>query len=162
MTVPETLEQYPLFDVAVLRHGFTPYMRDYELQVETDWTDGAAGRYQYLFTHCVAADYETRVPDHVWPESWDDAFTDYERYMQAGKLSGFVWGVNWAMAYPGWEYQADSPRAKSWSEQLGHHMHEVSLETNAYLLRLVFHEVRVRKINDDTDLIRRVLIPIGK
>ncbi|HET6566772.1 MAG TPA: hypothetical protein VFG50_02335 [Rhodothermales bacterium] len=162
MTVLETLEQYSLFDVAVLHHGFAPYLRDYELLVETDWTEGAAGRYQYLFTHCVNADYETRVREDVWPESWDDVLTDYERYLQAGEPSGFVWGVNWALAYPGWEYHADSPRAKSWSERLGHLMHEVSLETNAYLLRLIFHDVRVQKVNDDTDLIRRVFIPFGE
>lgn len=161
MTAIETLETYPLFDVAVLHHGFAPYLRDYELLTEADWIGDAAGRYRYLFTHCVVADYETRIRDDVWPKSWGDVFTDYDRWLGAEEPDGFVWGTNWALAYPGWEHHADSERAQSWTERLGHEMHEVSVETNTYLLRLVFHEVRVEKVNDDTDLVRQVFIPLG-
>ena len=160
MTVLETLEEYPLFDVAVLHHGFVSHLRDYELLTETDWIGDAAGRYRYLFTHCVVANSETRVRDEVWTKSWDDVFTHYERWLQAEEPDGFVWGTNWALAYPGWEYHADSEQARSWSERLGRKMHEVSIETNTYALRLIFHSVRIEKVSGDTDLIRQVLIPL--
>ena len=37
MGVIDTLEQYPIFDIAILHHGFVPYLRDYEILTETDW-----------------------------------------------------------------------------------------------------------------------------
>lgn len=160
MTVLETLEQYPLFDVAVLHHGFVPYLRDYELITEADWIGDLAGRYHYLFTHCVVANYETRVRDDVWANSWDDVFTDYEQWLKAGEPDGFVWRTSWALAYPGWEYHSNSEQALLWSERLGREMHEVSVETNTNLFQLVFHEVRVEKIRNDTDLVQQIFIPL--
>ena len=123
--------------------------------------DGRAGRYRYLFTHCVIAEYETLVQKETWPISWDDLFIDYDIWEKSGAPGGFVWGVCWASAYPGLEYFKNSERAGLWATQLGHEMHEVSIETNAYMLRLIFHEVRVVKVGDDTDLIRSVNIPLG-
>src|SRR5687767_14935997 len=74
------LEEWPLFDNAIVAHGFTPYMRDYELMVVAiaavpDRSRSyEEGRYRFLFTHCVVAHVETSVRDDVWPRSWDDAF----------------------------------------------------------------------------------------
>ena len=39
-------------------------------------------------------------------------------------------------------------------------MHEVTLETNAYFLVLVFHDLVVEKLSDDTNLISKVHIPL--
>jgi hypothetical protein len=71
MAVREKLEEYLLFDVPVLWHGYAAYMRDYELHVEADWAEGK-GRYRCLFTHCVEARVHTRVKDADWASSWDD------------------------------------------------------------------------------------------
>jgi len=160
MTLHEKLAEFPLFDIAVLHHGFVPYLRDYELLTETDWAGDLGGRYQYLFTHCVAVSYETRVLDHVWPRSWSDEFIDYQHWLDAGEPEGYVWGANWALAYPGWEFVEDSERAREWTERLGQSMYEGVLETNAYYLRLVFHDVRITKISDETGLMRQVSIPL--
>ncbi len=161
MTVRERLEEFPIFDVAIFEHGFTRYLRDYELVTEAGWTGDLGGQYHYLFTHCVAFSYETRVRDDVWPNSWSDVFIDYQRWLEAGEPGGYVWGTNWALAYPGWEYIEDSEAAKGWSERLGKSMHEVLIETNAYAMRVVFHDVEITKVNNDTDLIQQVTIPLG-
>jgi hypothetical protein len=46
----------------------------------------------------------SRGGDETWRWSWDDLFIDYETCERAGNPEGFVWGVNWADAYPGLEY----------------------------------------------------------
>ena len=47
-----------------------------------------------------------------------------------------------------------------WTRRLGHEMHEITLETNAYFLVLVFHDLVVQKLNDQTDLISQVHLPL--
>jgi hypothetical protein len=146
------IEGWPLFDNAIVAHGFTPYLRDYQLEVVTlaAVPDGSRayqeGRYRFLFTHCVLAHVETSVRDDVWPRSWDDVFTDYAAWERAGCPEGYVWGVNDARVYPGVVYLPDSPRAAEWSRRLGRPMHEVRIETNAWTLELVFHALRVHRI----------------
>jgi len=146
------LEQWPLFDNAIVRHGFVPYMRDYELEVVAIAAvpDGSRsyqeGRYRFVFTHCVTAFAETAVRDSVWPESWDDVFTDYATWEAAGAPEGYVWGVNDMAAYPGAKYLPESTRAADWTRRLGRLMHEVRIETNAHNLTLVFHSLRVYRV----------------
>jgi hypothetical protein len=43
-------------------------------------------------------------------------------------------------------YIDGSAAAADWSRRLGHELHEVLVETNAYSLRLVFHDLRVTRI----------------
>lgn len=80
------LEGWPLYDNAVVEHRFTPYLRDYNVLVETSAaTPGGQGsyvegRYRLRFTHCVIAHIETAVPDETWHVSWADHFTDYEAW----------------------------------------------------------------------------------
>lgn len=92
--------------------------------------------------------------------SWTDEFTDYERWQDAGEPGGHVWGTNWSLAYPGLLAVRDSPVAAEWSRRLGKDMFEITLETNRFFLRLIFHSVRAQQINDNTDLISQVLIPL--
>jgi hypothetical protein len=40
-------------------------------------------------------------------------------------------------------------------------MYEAELGTNQFRLALVFHDLRVEKIDDRTDLISQVIIPLG-
>src|SRR4029077_4452988 len=104
------------------------------------------GRYRYCFTHCPEAHNRSRVGDESWRCSWDDVFLDWEAWKAAGKPGGFVWGVNWAMAWPGLSYVTDSPLAESWTERLGHERHEVTVETYTYLLRLICHDFQVQQL----------------
>lgn len=38
--------------------------------------------------------------DEVWPRSWSDEFSDYQRWVSAKEPDGYVWGTNWSLAYP--------------------------------------------------------------
>jgi hypothetical protein len=149
-TVQEKLDQYPIFDHALVQHGFTSYMRDYDVITEFSapygWESYVAGSYRYRFTHCVVAEVTTTVSAEVWRESWTDEYINYQRWEDAGRPEGYVWGVEYAFTYPGLSYVADSPRAQAWEQQLGKPMHEIVIETNAYDIRLIFHDVVITQI----------------
>ena len=77
----------PLFDSAIVQHGFTAYMRDYDVIVEVPAAAPGRpggtyieGRYRYRFTHCVEALVETAVRPDVWQLSWTDEFIDRARW----------------------------------------------------------------------------------
>lgn len=131
-----------LFDISIVRHGFTPYFRDYDVV-------GAVFKRQCLFrfTHCVAATVTTAVPAASWRQSWDDVYTDYSAWERAGYPEGYVWGVCYLSAYPGPEYVESSDLAQYWAGLLGEPMHEVEIETNGHNIVLVFHDLIVRDLN---------------
>ena len=166
MTVPERLAEYGGFvDVAILRHGFAPHMRDYDVVFEAlwgkeKWAD-AKGTYRLRFTHCPEATTTTAVPDAGWKEAWSDVFIDHAQWVAAGEPKGFVWGMCWSSAYPGLTYIDDSARARQWSERLGTSMHEINMETEAFQLRVVFHDVSVTKVNDEVSVIAKVMLPLN-
>ena len=163
MTVREKLEKYNLFDVAVLSHGFSSHMRDYDIIAEVGGAgveEQGSGRYLYRFTHCTEAHCVTRVSDDGWRASWSDTYINYESWIQAGEPGGFVWGVQWSMAYPGLTYVEGSDLASHWSKRLGMPMHEVRIETEAFALNLAFHDVYVTKLGDQVSVIDRVIIPL--
>jgi hypothetical protein len=157
--VKTTLEEFPMFDTAILRHGFTPFMRDYQVLTEVSW-ERLKGQFLYRFTHCPVAQVETRVRDDVWRSSWGDEFTEYSAWQAAGEPEGFVWGVEHSVAYPGLKLEKRSSLAAQWSKRLGREMHDVTVETEAFHLRLVFHDLVVRKVGDDTSLIERLFIKL--
>ncbi|MFB7244319.1 hypothetical protein ACFCYX_17870 [Streptomyces populi] len=81
------------FDHAVVHHGYTSYMRDYEvvLQVTADPRTGIAPSHlRYLFRYCVEARCETSVSAETWRVSSDDRLIDRETGVD---LDGYVWGV---------------------------------------------------------------------
>jgi len=149
LSVREKLEQGPMFDMAIVGHGFTPYMRDYDVLVDVVGPEPSGsgsqviGRCRYRFTHCVLAEVTTAVQDDVWRKSWQHTFIDYEDWLVSGEPDGYVWGVQWMNAYPGLTYLSDSAAAREWSERLASPMHEVFIETNAHNIRLIFHDVEI-------------------
>jgi hypothetical protein len=154
------LEWLPAVDVAVLSHGFAAHGRDYSFVLQ-DSTGPKSGTFELTFTHVVQLAHETRVRDDVWPNSWDDVFLEYQQWQAAGEPSGYVWGTNWSLAYPGFEAPNDTPEALAWSQRLGKQMHSMSLETDRFRVVMIFHEVRVRRLSDDTGTVSQVIIPIS-
>ena len=152
----ELLQWLPEMDFAVLDHRFAIHGRDYILLIE-DCLSSNQGQHEITFTHCVRADYETRVMDKVWPESWGDEFTDYEVWTSAKEPEGYVWGTNWSLAYPGITVIHDSPSAGEWGKRLGKQMFEVTLETDRFLLRLIFHSVRWQKVSEKCGTISQAI-----
>jgi len=165
MTMKERLAEYGDFvDVGILRHGFAAYMRDYEVLFEAlwgrkEWAD-AKGTYLLRFTHCPEATVMTVVSDQAWKEAWPDTFIDHAEWIAAGEPRGFVWGACWSTAYPGLKYIDGSHVARSWSERLGKPMHEVSIATEAFELRVVFHEFTVTKLGDNVSVLDNVMFPL--
>jgi hypothetical protein len=64
------------------------------------------------------------------------------------------------VAYPGLRYVKRSSLAREWTSRLRREMNEVTIETEAFHLRLVFHDLVVRKVGDDTSLIDRLFIKL--
>lgn len=141
------MERIDPFDHWLLLHGYKPYMRDYALLVEmSEGPPSGPGVYEYLFGYCVESRVRTALSDEAYLESLDERLTDYEA---AGDTPAFVWGVNSSRLYPGWELVADSPAAAEWSRRLGLEFHEVVVETDAYVIRLVFRTLSVSKVSDE-------------
>jgi len=140
-----------LSDSAIISYGSAPYFRDYDVIVDVTTADPTGGsyikgRYRFRFTHCVEATVQTIGT----PNAWDDVFTDYAAWEAAGSPEGFVWGVNWAEAYPGMSYVKDSESAREWTEKLGHEMHEVLINTNTFDINLIFHDLRIDLLEKGT------------
>lgn len=134
------------FDHAVVHHGYTDYMRDYEVIIyaTADPRTGIKPSYlRYLFRYCVEARCETTVPAETWRVSLDDRLIDPEN---EADLDGYVWGVKWHSLYPGAELLAGSDTTFRWSKAIGIDFHEVRLETNAHNLTLVFSELEVKAV----------------
>ena len=164
MTAIESIEELmswlPKADFAVFAHGLAPHGRDYVLIVQ-DCLGPNPGTHEIAFSHCVHFDYETRVRDDVWVESWSDEFIDYPAWEAAGGPSGYVWGTNWSNAYPGLTLVRNSELAAEWAERLGKEMFELTLETDRFFIGIVFHSVSSRKVSDDTSTIAAVTIPLS-
>lgn len=157
--VTRLLEWLPDCDFAVLEHGLTAHGRDYHILIEHSGYNHP-GRHRLIFTHVVELSFTTEVRDDVWPGSWSDVFIDYATWEQAGEPEGYVWGVNWSLAYPGLKPIEPSGKAATWTQRVQHPMHEASLTTNQFHLGIVFHELRAERIDDRTDLISKVIIPL--
>lgn len=163
-SVADRFEEHSFFDGAIIRHGFVDYMRDYRILVAglrppyTDW-------HQYDFVGCVEADLTTRLPAEVFVRSLPDDFVySGPDYPEKDDPSGFIWGVRFSVAYPGLEYVEGGPRAREWSDRLGIPMHEVRIETNAFVLTLVFVDFRYREMGDEGEIVvapKDYPIPVG-
>lgn len=81
--IQEALER-DLFDAAIVRHGFTPYLRDYDIVAYF----GRGPEYLYRLSHCPLAEVTTAVPDDVWQRSWGDNFIDYSEWLKSGEPEG--------------------------------------------------------------------------
>jgi hypothetical protein len=157
--VEQLLAWLPPADFAVLDHGLASHGRDYVVTVQ-DCLGRDPGTYRLEFTHCVYAQYTTRVRDDVWPVSWGDEFTNYESWLLAGQPGGYVWGTNWSNAHPGIQAVCESMIAAEWSTRIGKRMYEATIETERFLLRVVFHSIRWRKLSNETRPLSDTIIPL--
>lgn len=134
------------FDTAVVHHGYTSYMRDYEVIVYAT-ADPRTGiepaHLRYLFKYCVEARCETTVRPDVWRISLDERLIDHETGVD---LDGYVWGVKWHGLYPGATILPESETTRRWKQGVGIDFHEVRLETNAHSLTLVFSDLQVSQV----------------
>jgi hypothetical protein len=134
------------FDQSLVFHGFTDYMRDYEMVIELS-ADPKTGIptefYRYVFVNCVQANVSTALPPETWARSLDERLIDYE---SGSDVDGYVWGVKWQALYPGFTLVTDSQTASLWSSKVGIAFHEARVEMNGHNLDLVFSDLRVEKV----------------
>lgn len=136
-----------VFDQALVFHGYSDYMRDYDLfvHVTADPRTGTRPAHlRYRFTHCVRADVRTAVPEEVWALSLDERLVTYDEGVD---LDGYVWGVAWQMLYPGMALLEGSSEAGRWSAALGIPFHHAEIRTNGHDLDLVFSDLRVDRLD---------------
>jgi hypothetical protein len=132
-----------VFDQAIVFHGFTDYLRDYDVFVyaTADPDTGIAPEnLRYRFKRCVRAVVTTAVSPEVWRRSLDDRLVNYE---QGRDLDGYVWGVKWQVLYPGMTLVAASIEAQRWVDALGLPFHEAAIGTNGHDISLVFSDLVV-------------------
>jgi hypothetical protein len=142
-SVQALLERDALYDVALLKHGFTDYMRDYEIVVS-----GGRDFHRYQFIGCVEASCKTTVRPATFVESLSDDFV-YSGPDYPGKddPQGFIWGVRYSNACI--SYAEAGERAAHWSRVLGISMHEANIKSEAFLVTLVFADLRCEYMGDE-------------
>ena len=138
-----------LFDNDLMFHGFTDYMRDYELivyQSADPRSEFVPRHLRFLFRFCPEVAVRSSVRPEVWSRSLGDHLLDTHHVTR--ESSGYVWGVRCQLLYPGATIVQDSERAKVWGEQIGLGFHEVLIEGNAQSIRIVFSDLVVEEVAD--------------
>ncbi|MGW0853781.1 YxiG-like protein [Streptomyces sp. NPDC002690] len=133
-------------DQLVVHHGYTNYMRDYEVVFDV----GPGGPHvgtptfqRYLFRYCVEARCETFQSAETWRASLDDRLLDLDTADPA--LGGYVWGVKFHELYD-IRLRPGSDATRRWTEAVGIDFHEVRMETNAHDLTLLFSDLEVCEV----------------
>jgi hypothetical protein len=135
-------------DNLLIYHGFTPYMRDYELIVlqPASPASGMDTRFlMFLFRSCT----EVLVRSLIGPQTWSKSMNDELLRPQqvAAGTSGYVWGVRGQELYPGPKIVENSRMARSWSQRVGTEFHEVEVKANAQQINLVFTNLSVEEVS---------------
>jgi len=132
-----------VFDQAVVFHGFTDYMRDYDVFIyatANPRTGVAPQHLRYRFKHCGRVSVAPALSPQVWRRSLDERLLDVET---GCGIDGYVWGVKWQNLYPGMSLVEGSPDARQWSVDLGIPFYEAAAETNVHNTFMVFADLTV-------------------
>lgn len=132
-----------MFDNYLVFHGYTPYMRDYEMIVHSP-TKRIYMR--FLFRFCVSAAIKSRLGPDVWRRSMDDSLLDIE--YPGSRSTGYVWGVKNQELYPGPRLIPETSIANEWSSGLGIGFYEVEIDANAQSINLIFADLAVDEIGE--------------
>lgn len=133
-----------LFDQALVYHGYTDYMRDYEVIVQgsADPAQGQGYR-RYLFRNCPKVSLASTVGPEVWAQSLDERLLHQDR-PQSDAV--YAWGARRQALYPGAGRLETSRETKRWSSRLGVPFYEVTLEGNSHELQLLFSDLTVSEL----------------
>src|SRR5690242_19608119 len=109
-TVKKLLEQNDFYDQAIVRHGFTDYMRDYEIIIYFAYPGGNSV-YKYQFVGCVEASYSSAIQGRYLAQSLSDKNVLVGPETPADEEpDGYIWGVRYAAVDPGWLYVENGER----------------------------------------------------
>ncbi|AZK95532.1 MULTISPECIES: YxiG-like protein [Streptomyces] len=128
----------------VVHHGYTPYMRDYEVIVDASNGVQSPPTYlRFLFRYCVEARCESFLSTDTWRDSLDDRLLDRET--ADPNPGSYVWGAKYHEMY-GAELRPESEATRHWSKAVGIDFREVHIETNAHDLTLLFSDLEVSEL----------------
>ncbi|MFB7368854.1 hypothetical protein ACFC0D_03270 [Streptomyces sp. NPDC056222] len=141
---------------AVVCHGYTNNMRDYEIVVR-DPADLSAEKEpphrRYVFRYCIGALCFPTVSPETWKQSLHDSWISQEGQDSDAAPEESAGSVAW-LRFPCAEVPPPSKLARRWSEALGIKFHDVFLRTSIYRLHLLFSELQVTEVRPDTSLPR--------
>ena len=125
----------------ILKHGYTDYMRDYEVLVCSllgpPWDD----LHKYQFVGCVEAHCQSVIDPQIYSDSMSDENILCAEEESAEQPDGFIWGVR-SSEIPSIDFFQGTDSSDFWSDKLRAPCYEARLVTEAYSLKLVFHELR--------------------
>jgi hypothetical protein len=136
-----------VLDQALVFHGFTRYLRDYDIfmyVIANPRTETAPQYLRYRFRYCVRASVTSALSPQIWSRSLDEQLVDYDR---GSDLDGYLWGVQWQNLYPGMELVDESTDAQQWFRDLDLPFYEAIIETNVQKISLVFADLVVDVIS---------------
>lgn len=138
--VPEEVVNADFSHGGIVRHGYTDYMRDYEIIVCSllgpPWDD----LHKYQFVGCV----ETHCQSVVDPAMYAASISDLNvTCIDEGdeQPAGFIWGTR-SSELPSIDFFKDTASSDAWSRKLAMSCYEARLVTEAYSLKIIFHELR--------------------
>lgn len=139
MTIEEKLSEFDLFDNSIVRHGNCENIRDYEIIGYLNGQDFDA-EVKYIFKGCI----ETNFKNNIKPEyfSMDDRSLDLTKQNDFDYPKGFIWAAG-VMVYPGWRLEENTEELKRLERLYNIKFHKIYIETNAYNLDLIFHDLEV-------------------
>ncbi len=110
----------------------------------------------------ILGNYTTRVRSETFVQSLSDEYVYAgPDYPEKDDPDGFIWGVRYSVAYPGLKYIDNGERSQYWSKKLGQKMHEITLETEAFFLRLVFANIRYASLGNEPEVVVKKDYPIN-
>jgi hypothetical protein len=150
ITVEDKLNEFDLFDNSIIKHGNCENVRDYEI------IGYLSGQYfdvevRYVFKGCIEARFENIVKPEYF--SMDDRLLDLTKQNAIDYPEGFVWAAG-TIVYPGWKLEENTEVLKELETLYNLKFYKLFIETNAYNLDLVFHdlEVTLRERYNKSDL----------
>ena len=140
MTVEEKLNEYDLFDNSIIKHGNLENIRDYEIVGYLSGQDFDL-EVKYIFKGCIESCFKNVVEPKY--------FSMDERLLKLSKQDepdypqpAFIWDAG-TIVYPGWKLEENTDELTRLESLYKIKFHKIVIETNAYNLSLVFHDLEV-------------------
>ncbi len=139
MTVKEKLDEYDLFDNSITKHGNLENIRDYEI---IGYLCGQAFdlEVRYVFKGCIEVNFKNMVEPKSF--SMDDRLLELDRQDEPDYPHAFIWDAG-TIVYPGWNLEENTDELNQLESLYKIKFHKIIIETNAYNLNLVFHDLEI-------------------